>query len=1168
MIFNIAALGLWVKASATAPYHTAASIPAAALTVGAAVGACGLSWIEHGRTVRPSFLLTIYLLLSLICGMARIRTLFMIDTSDAIPAITLVAYIASLAMLVVESIEKRSILLHDPNISPEVLAGPINRAFFFWLMPLFRTGYKRNFILDDLYLVDEKMRAEAVHSALTTAWEKEKNKTKKGIFMWTWMKTFAGPLAAPIIPRLFVSAFTFAQPYLIQQAVALAASPEEQPFNNMGYGLIGAFFLTYGGLAIASGQYAWFVRRFGARIRGSLNAMVFEKSLKLDITSPSVTPIAGVTLIGNDAETIVQGLIQFHDVWASAVEIAIAIYLVKIKLGAACAVPVAVGIISIIATLTLAAPSGKAQAKWIAASQDRVGQTSKTLGAVKGLKVSGLTEMAFSMVRKLRTRELAISMRYRLLFGVSMILMVLVPVWSPILTFATWAGVSKSHNDGLGLGGVFASYSLISVMNAPIGTIINNLPTIAGAMTSFQRVQDHLNGNERKDNRANGPDPADRPISYLPKLSEDSFSDTVYGTESFEMNEIARHSMLPKASLSSETIASVNGRFSWTGNLDEPVLDISGLRIKRGQLTFLLGPVGCGKSTLLKTFLGELGGFDGRIRTDFKKLSYCAQTPWCPNTSVRNIITGPMEFDERWYNTVLQACALEEDIFNWPKGDRTVAGTGGLTMSGGQKQRLSLARAVYARREFVLLDDVFAGLDSATENWVFHSLMGRNGLLRDAGVTVLCASSQVNRLRYADHLVFLNEQGQVREMGNPKDLEHALGDSSAQPKWDIELQPSELPPPEASGKEDADEILDPIEEAQADKSRRMGDNAMYMFYATAAGRMTVATLIVSMAIYAFCMAFPTVWLGQWMGSSNPLDNLGKWLGVYVALGIGAIISIGIGSWMILIRMIDKAGKYFHNNMIDTVAKAPMSFFSLTESGTTLNRFSQDIRLIDFELPGASFGVATALASAVAQFIMVSIASKYMAAFLPVLIVILYFIQSFYLRTSRQMRLLDIEHKSPMYTQLVEMLSGLSTIRAYEWEEWITHKNYLLVDNSQRPAYLLAVCQCWLNMIVDFFIMIIAMVFIILTTTLRSQIGAQNMGVGLTNILGFTNTVKTFVTFWVMLEIALGAVSRVRSFVQETDYEGSGDDDLKEPPEGITWPQMGEIRLDNVVASYP
>lgn len=246
----------------------------------------------------------------------------------------------------------------------------------------------------------------------------------------------------------------------------------------------------------------------------------------------------------------------------------------------------------------------------------------------------------------------------------------------------------------------------------------------------------------------------------------------------------------------------------------------------------------------------------------------------------------------------------------------------------------------------------------------------------------------------------------------------------------------------------------------------------------------------------------------------------------------------------------------------------MSFHSAVDSGVTVNRFSQDLRLIDMELPIASFGVATTVAAGVAQFAIVCVVSKYMAAFLPLLMAILYMMQYFYLRTSRQLRLLDIEQKAPLYTQLIETLNGLPTIRAYQWEDKFEEKNMLLVDNSQRPAYLLATLQCWLNFATDIFILIIAFVFIVLTTTLREQIGANFIGTGLSNVLGFSNTMKTFVNFWVMLEIALGAVARVKTFTTTTEPEGKNEGETKEPPDRDNWPRQGAIELHDVSASYP
>lgn len=197
--------------------------------------------------------------------------------------------------------------------------------------------------------------------------------------------------------------------------------------------------------------------------------------------------------------------------------------------------------------------------------------------------------------------------------------------------------------------------------------------------------------------------------------------------------------------------------------------------------------------------------------------------------------------------------------------------------------------------------------------------------------------------------------------------------------------------------------------------------------------------------------------------------------------------------------------------------------------------------------------------------MISISSKYMAAVLPFLIVVFYPIQHVYLRTSRQMRLLDIEYKAPLFSQLIGTLDGLATIRAFQWQDELAKKNIRRLDESQRPSYLLYCLQRWLTFTIDMTIAVIAVVVIVLTTTLREQIGPGNMGIALSNILAFSGTLQTTVTSWVMMEIALGAVARVHNFIADTKPEDDFEeyDDIKSQ----TWPSKGAIELQGVTASY-
>ncbi|EXF80647.1 ABC transporter [Colletotrichum fioriniae PJ7] len=1157
---NFALLVLWIITPSTTITHTHATIPTAILSLIASGGLGLLSWLAHQRSVRPSFVLSTYLFLSILFDTARARTLWMLGSHQTIPAIFTCTLAVRAVMILLESTEKRRILVpRHKGYSKEVTSGTFNRSVFFWLTSLFINGYRNILHLDDLYPLDPKLASEPLYRKLAEAWDQVPDKTVPGALFSTWLRAFAGPLSAAIVPKLFQIAFNYAQPFLIDEAIRLASQPQQQPYNNRGFGLIGAYVIVYTGIAVSTGQYDWRNQRAASMTRGSTTALVYRKALRLDLTSPNVSPSGALTLVGTDSETISQGITQLHEVWSGLLEIGIGIFLIYRQLGAACAMPVALVFVVLLATAFIAVPTGKASAEWIKASQDRVSTTSKTLGNIKWLKISGLNDVAFSVIQRLRTVELEVSKRFRVLLGISMMFLICTPIWSPILTFSTFVATAARTGDTLTIQKAFTAYSVLILVNQPLVGIVMGLPLLASAMTSFQRIQDFLNGKERVDARlASGGSEiagAGRSVAGSPKSASLG--------PGFELSDM-HGSEFPVANLAPNVIASVKGTFSWSDD-SKSIIDIDTWNIRRRAFTLVLGPVGCGKSTLLKCLLGELSSFKGTISTNFSGVTYCGQTAWIPNDGVRNIITGHAAFDPAWYYTVIKACALEQDISSWSNGDSTVAGTKGISMSGGQKHRLAIARALYARQELLVLDDVFSGLDSSTEDVVFNNLFGTSGLLRHTDTTVILASSDSRRIPFADDVVRLNDEGRIIDNESVMKADRLTDFPSKHAGTSASDSTAPLPMITTNDKPPAT-VLGLLED-QADSARQLGDWRMYSFYARAAGWFSLSTFAGAMIVFAFCDSFPDIWLKWWAESNEqrPNQDLGKWLGVYAALGVGSVASVLFGMWQLFIVIINKSGVYFHGVLLNTTSHAPMSFHSSVDSGITVNRFSQDLQLIDMELPAAALGLAVGIAFGVARFIVMSVSSRYMAAILPLLIPTFYAMQHFYLRTSRQMRLLDIEHKAPLYSQLIETLEGLATIRAFRWEDEFEKVNLHRLDDSQRPKYLLACLQSWLTFAVDMVIAVIAVVLIVLVTTLREQIGPGFIGVALTNVLAFSGCVKAIITSWVMLEVSLGAVARVRNFSLTTASEDNSRVQLAEP-EG-EWPSRGAVELRKVTASY-
>lgn len=187
----------------------------------------------------------------------------------------------------------------------------------------------------------------------------------------------------------------------------------------------------------------------------------------------------------------------------------------------------------------------------------------------------------------------------------------------------------------------------------------------------------------------------------------------------------------------------------------------------------------------------------------------------------------------------------------------------------------------------------------------------------------------------------------------------------------------------------------------------------------------------------------------------------------------------------------------------------------------------------------------------------------MAISLPFLAVALYFLQNTYLRTSRQIRLLDLEAKSPLYTHFTESLLGLHTIRAFAWSQTLVSRNTIHIDTSQRPFYLLLCLQRWLGLVLDLIVAALATILISLAVTLRQSMNTGLLGVAMVSIVSFGQTLSYFITYWTMLETSMGAISRTKQYMIETPSEE--EQEVQDPPPD--WPLESSIELREVSASY-
>jgi ATP-binding cassette subfamily C (CFTR/MRP) protein 1 len=174
------------------------------------------------------------------------------------------------------------------------------------------------------------------------------------------------------------------------------------------------------------------------------------------------------------------------------------------------------------------------------------------------------------------------------------------------------------------------------------------------------------------------------------------------------------------------------------------------------------------------------------------------------------------------------------------------------------------------------------------------------------------------------------------------------------------------------------------------------------------------------------------------------------------------------------------------------------------------------------------------------------------------------LQKFYVRTSRQIRLFDLETKSPLFTQFLDLIQGLSTVRAFAWGPRFTERYLDLLDASQRPFYLLFCIQRWLGLVLDLTTAVLVTVMMVLVVKLRAQLSPQYVALAFVQVMSFGQSLAHVIQDWTQLETSFGAVARVKTFCTEIESENRAGETGTAPE---NWPVHGHITIDNLVASY-
>ncbi|KAH8810190.1 hypothetical protein DL96DRAFT_1821685 [Flagelloscypha sp. PMI_526] len=609
-----------------------------------------------------------------------------------------------------------------------------------------------------------------------------------------------------------------------------------------------------------------------------------------------------------------------------------------------------------------------------------------------------------------------------------------------------------------------------------------------------------------------------------------------------------------------------------------------------GKLSMIVGPTASGKTALLMALLGEMTLLEGRPTHLSGKtkptFAYASQLPWLRHQSIKDNILFGYPLDEKRYQDVVEACALNPDFDMLEDGDATEIGSRGVSLSGGQKARVALARAVYSPAKYVLLDDPLSAVDSHTSRFLFEKLLS-GPLLADR--TVILVTHHVELVLPAATFLVRMLDGRIDTQGTVSEL-RARGlldeikeeeDIVAQEQEAVAEETAIAVPLEASGS-DEDAEGDKTKSDSKKQARKLvqeehreegGVNLkIYNAYMKASGYWVWGIVFTGVILYEMCVVGEKLWINVWgsayrvaeeeqpslfLASSathsgqtsmtyhtpSIFSKLTTWqrnwpdanehplyyVGIYAAIGLsGALLQTA--SALVQYYGAVRASKVLFKRLLVTVVRATFRFHDTTPTGRLLNRFGKDIETIDDQLADMIWDTNLGIAGFTASIIVV-------AAVFPIFLIPAVFIGFLYLQltigylnTGRDLRRMEANTRSPIFSTFSELLDGIVTVRAFSKEKQFLDEFYGKVDLTTKMWYAFWMTNRFLLLNFDTLGATITLISALLAISYL-QGGAGLAGVCITSAMSFSASVYWACRFYTELEMCLNSVERVVEYLE-------------------------------------
>ncbi|KEY72623.1 hypothetical protein S7711_06258 [Stachybotrys chartarum IBT 7711] len=637
-------------------------------------------------------------------------------------------------------------------------------------------------------------------------------------------------------------------------------------------------------------------------------------------------------------------------------------------------------------------------------------------------------------------------------------------------------------------------------------------------------------------------------------------------------------------------------------------------------LSVISGKTGSGKSLLISAILGEADLIEGSINVPKVEvpdqllvvdpedwaipglLAYVGQSPWLENNSLRDNILFGLPFVNERYTEVVRVCALTQDFAILPDGDCTELGANGVNLSGGQKWRVALARAVYSRAKTLIFEDIFSAVDAHVAHWIFEQCLVGNIC---KGRTRIIATHRLDLvLPKADFFVEL-AGGEINYSGPPhrSSVEACMPDPQMTRQLATSAQALPATDNAALASNSNGQELSSVNTTKSfmqEEARVKGavKSKVYSAYLTSSSLILWGVCMAVFLAYQIVIVGQAWWLRIWVKhhevdnphtfeavetlstfklpytqqripqqsslALNAPDALSQsgvfyYLSVYILLSV-ATAALGILRCFWIYYLAIKSSTALFQKMVFTVLRLPLHWLNTVPTGRIVNRFTSDFNAVDQRVPLSLIRFLTNSLKLAGICVACFFTSAYLIPPAMILVLLGVLIGKRYLVTSRPLKRLESNSKSPVFDLFNTTLTGITTIRAFGRTEAYLSKMHGCLNEWTMTTFYTALANRWMSfrmaLIASCFCIAVGMVIVF-----NRDIDAALAGFALSFVLDFSESIRWAIRCYGDMELDMNSMERINDYMCLEIETICGD----KPP--VTWPRSGIIELKNIEAAY-